>query len=189
MEMRRPLAIGFALLTVTLVGCGPADEDGGDFDLVIANGRVMDPESGLDAVRTIGIRGGSIATIADGEMDGARIIDATGLVVAPGFVDLHEHAQHEESYALMVRDGVTSALELEVGTADVGAWYAEREGGQIVNYGVSIGHIGIRMDLLDGLRARAGITLPIATWGGLIPADQEPGLSEATFLVDMRYAF
>lgn len=149
MEMRRPLAIGFALLTVTLVGCGPADEGGGDFDLVIANGRVMDPESGLDAVRTIGIRGGSIATIADGEMDGARIIDATGLVVAPGFVDLHEHAQHEESYALMVRDGVTSALELEVGTADVGAWYAEREGGQIVNYGVSIGHIGIRMDLLD----------------------------------------
>ena len=147
--MNRPAAIGIALFTGALVGCGPAAEGGGDFDLVIANGRVMDPESGLDAVRTIGIRGRSIAAILDGEIDGARTIDATGLVVAPGFIDLHEHGQQEESYALMVRDGVTSALELEVGTPDVGAWYAEREGGQIVNYGVSIGHIGVRMDLLD----------------------------------------
>ena len=147
--MKRAFATGIALLVGTLLGCDPADEGSGDFDLVITNGRVMDPESGLDAVRTIGIRGGSIAAIADGEIAGARTIDATGLVVAPGFVDLHEHGQQEESYALMVRDGVTSALELEVGTADVGAWYAEREGGQIVNYGVSIGHIGVRMDLLD----------------------------------------
>jgi dihydroorotase-like cyclic amidohydrolase len=147
--MKRTLATVIALLAGPLLGCGPADEGSDDFDLVITNGRVMDPESGLDAVRTIGIRGGSIAVIADGEIDGARTIDAIGLVVAPGFVDLHEHGQQEESYALMVRDGVTSALELEVGTADVGAWYAEREGGQIVNYGVSIGHIGVRMDLLD----------------------------------------
>lgn len=147
--MKRTLTIGIGLLIGTLLGCDPAEESAGDFDLVIANGRVMDPESGLDAVRTIGIRGGSIAAIVDGGIDGAQTIDATGLVVAPGFIDLHEHGQFEEAYALMVRDGVTSALELEVGTPDVGAWYAEREGGQIINYGVSIGHIGVRMDLLD----------------------------------------
>ena len=147
--MKHTLAIAIALLIGTLPGCGPTDEGGADFDLVIWNGRVMDPESGLDAVRTIGIRDGSIVAIGEEEMDGARTLDATGLVVAPGFVDLHEHAQQEEYYALMVRDGVTSALELEVGTPDVGAWYAEREGGQIINYGVSIGHIGVRMDLLD----------------------------------------
>ena len=58
-------------------------------------------------------------------------------VVAPGFIDLHEHGQQEESYRMMVRDGVTSAFELEVGTADVAAWYEAREGGQIVNYGVA----------------------------------------------------
>jgi N-acyl-D-aspartate/D-glutamate deacylase len=69
-------------------------------------------------------------------------------VVAPGFVDLHEHGQQEESYAMMVRDGVTSAFELEVGTEDVGAWYGGREGGQIVNYGVSAGHIRARMKVL-----------------------------------------
>lgn len=118
------------------------------FDLVIANGRVMDPESGLDAVRNVGIRAGRIAAISASPLIGTRMIDATNLVAAPGFIDLHEHGQQEESYALMVRDGVTSAFELEVGTADVTAWYAAREPGQIVNYGVSAGHIPARMKVL-----------------------------------------
>ena len=118
------------------------------FDLVIAGGRVMDPESGLDAVRNVGIRDGKITAISEDVLGGDRVIDATGLVVAPGFVDLHEHGQDSAAYALMVRDGVTSALELEVGTADVAEWYAAREGGQIVHYGVSIGHIPVRMAVL-----------------------------------------
>ncbi len=116
---------------------------------MIANGRVMDPESGLDAVRHVGIRGGTIAAISDTPLAGARVIDAARHVVAPGFVDLHEHGQQDESYRMMVRDGVTSAFELEVGTANVAAWYAAREGGQIVNYGVSIGHIPARMKVLE----------------------------------------
>lgn len=134
-----------ALIVTAACGGEPATQ----FDLVIANGRVIDPESGLDAVRSIGIEDGRITAVLDGEMQGNRTIDATGLVVSPGFIDLHEHGQTEEAYALMVRDGVTTALELEVGTPDVDGWYAAREGGQIVNYGVSIGHIGVRMDLLD----------------------------------------
>src|SRR5439155_16031154 len=114
------------------------------YDLVVANGRVVDPESGLDAVRNVGVRAGHIEQISTTPLNGSRVIDASGLVVAPGFIDLHEHGQQEEAYALMVRDGVTSALELEVGTADVAAWYAARERGQIVNYGVSAGHIPAR---------------------------------------------
>jgi N-acyl-D-aspartate/D-glutamate deacylase len=124
-------------------------ERGTSYDLVIANGRVIDPESKLDAVRNVGIDAGRIQTISESPLHGARVIDAKGLVVAPGFIDLHEHGQQEESYGLMVRDGVTSALELEVGTGDVGKWYAERERGQIVNYGVSIGHIKARMKVLN----------------------------------------
>ena len=77
-----------------------------------------------------------------------RPADAARHVVAPGFVDLHEHGQQDESYRMMVRDGVTSAFELEAGTADVAGWDAAREGGQVVNYGVSVGHIPARMKVL-----------------------------------------
>jgi N-acyl-D-aspartate/D-glutamate deacylase len=118
------------------------------YDLVIANGRVIDPESGLEAVRHVGIRGGSIAAISETPLAGARVIDAGNLVVAPGFIDLHEHGQQDDSYRMMVRDGVTSAFELEVGTGDVAAWYDARKTGQIVNYGVAIGHIPARMKVL-----------------------------------------
>jgi N-acyl-D-aspartate/D-glutamate deacylase len=119
-----------------------------DFDVVILNGRVMDPESGLDAVRSVGIRGGSIAAIEPGPLRGRTTIDATGHVVAPGFVDLHRHGQNDENYRYAALDGVTSVFELEVGTPDVDGWYREREPGRLVNYGVAIGHIGVRMAVL-----------------------------------------
>lgn len=138
----RTLLVSLSLATA----CG--QEPAATYDLVIANGRVIDPESGFDSVRSVGITGGQVTAITAEPLQGTRVIDATGHVVAPGFVDLHEHGQQEESYAMMVRDGVTSAFELEVGTGDVATWYAEREGGQIVNYGVSIGHIKARMKVL-----------------------------------------
>jgi len=118
------------------------------YDLVIQNGRVMDPESGLDAPRHIGITKGVIQEISEKPLEGKRSIDARGLVVAPGFVDLHRHGQTPEAYELLAQDGVTSALELEVGVADIDAWYAEREGKALVNYGASIGHIPVRMKLM-----------------------------------------
>jgi N-acyl-D-aspartate/D-glutamate deacylase len=141
----RPLLVQAIILAAALfAGCSR----GPGYDLVIANGRVMDPESGFDSVRNIGIRDGRIETIATTPLNGTRVIEATNLVVAPGFIDLHEHGQQEESYSMMVRDGVTSAFELEVGTGDVANWYGSREGGQIVNYGVSVGHIPARMKVL-----------------------------------------
>jgi N-acyl-D-aspartate/D-glutamate deacylase len=146
-----PLAGLAAIVTsvavvMLLASCGGQPAPG--FDLVIANGRVMDPESGLDAVRHVGIRAGTIGAISGSPLTGTRLIDAANLVVSPGFVDLHEHGQQEEAYRMMVRDGVTSAFELEVGTGDVAAWYAARDAGQIVNYGVAIGHIPARMKVL-----------------------------------------
>ena len=142
--MRHLTYAALPALLLAASACGPSTT----YDLVIANGRVMDPESGLDAVRQVGISGGRIAALSEARLQGTRTMDASGLVVAPGFIDLHEHGQQELAYSLMVRDGVTSGFELEVGTDDVARWYAARDGGQIVNYGVSIGHIPVRMRVL-----------------------------------------
>src|SRR5687768_14944554 len=82
-----------------------------NFDLMIANGRVIDPESGLNEIRHIGISGRTIAAISAEPLSGRARIDATGLVVAPGFIDLHAHGQTPETYRYQARDGVTTALE------------------------------------------------------------------------------
>lgn len=136
------------LLALTAGGCEPGP-DGPPYDLVLAEGRVMDPESGLDAVRWVGIRDGRIATVSQGPLEGADTLDAAGLVVGPGYIDLHAHGQDEENYRLFSLNGVTTALELEVGTAEVDEWYREREGHARLNHGVSIGHLGVRIALYD----------------------------------------
>ncbi len=115
------------------------------YDIVIVNGRVIDPESGLDAVRNVGVSAGTIKAVTANRLSGRTMIDAKGLIVSPGFIDLHQHGQNEENYRFKVMDGVTTALELEVGTGDVDGWYAEREGKATINYGVSIGHLAARM--------------------------------------------
>ena len=120
MNPKLPVAV---LLIATLAAC--AGESAPTYDLAINNGHVIDPESGLDDVRHLGISDGRIVVVSEEPVSGTRTIDATGHVVSPGFIDLHEHGQFEEAYAMMVRDGVTTAFELEVGAPDVDAWYAE----------------------------------------------------------------
>jgi dihydroorotase-like cyclic amidohydrolase len=115
------------------------------YDRVILGGRVIDPASGLDAVHNIGLQDGRIAVITTDAIVGRDTVDARGLVVAPGFIDLHAHGQTPETYRFESLDGVTTSLELELGTADVAAWYGERAAGERINYGVSIGHIKVRM--------------------------------------------
>ena len=118
------------------------------YDIVISGGRVMDPESGLDAIRNVGINGHTIAAISDRPLQGRTTIDAKGLVVSPGFIDLHCHGQDDENYRFKARDGVTTALEMEVGVSPVAPWYAERVGKALVNYGASSGHIPARMAVM-----------------------------------------
>ena len=126
------------------------------FDIVLANGRVMDPESNLDAVRYIGIRNGKIAAISTRPLRGRTMIDAKGLVVAPGFIDLHSHGQDDENYRYKARDGVTTALEMEVGVSPVAAWYAKREGRSLINFGATVGHIPAKMAVMKD----TGLFLP-----------------------------
>jgi N-acyl-D-aspartate/D-glutamate deacylase len=120
-------------------------------DVVIVGGRVIDPETNLDAVRTVGVRNGRIASISGASsVPRARdTVNARGLVVAPGFVDLHRHGIDSANYELLARDGVTTALELEIGAYPIARWYAAREGRALVNFGASVGHIGARHAMLD----------------------------------------
>lgn len=126
-----------------LIWLGPAL--GQDFDLVLAHGRVLDPETRLDAIRHVGIRDGVIRAVSEIPLPGRAVVDAAGHVIAPGFIDLHQHAHRPEDYELKAQDGVTAAFELEVGTADVDAWYAARAGKALIHHGVSAGHIPCRM--------------------------------------------
>ncbi|HLW97849.1 MAG TPA: amidohydrolase family protein [Candidatus Acidoferrales bacterium] len=142
------IAIGLAVMAVIYAAGARLAAQGERYDLVIANGRVMDPESGLDAVRNVGISGGKIRAISTGPLQGKNTIDAKGLVVAPGFIDLHEHGDEPRNYQFQAHDGVTTSLELEKGTDDVQDWYAEREGKSLINFGVSIGHIPVRMKVM-----------------------------------------
>src|SRR5271167_438481 len=139
------VCLGMALSYAVEAGLAADDER---YDAVIANGRVMDPESGLDAVRNVGISGGKIRAISSSALQAKATLDAKGLVVAPGFIDLHEHGQEPRNYQFQAHDGVTTTLELEAGTADVDGWYAQREGKALINYGVSVGHIPVRMKVI-----------------------------------------
>ena len=114
------------------------------YDLVIQGGRVLDPETGLDAVRNVGITQGKIKKISAETLDGKRVISARGLVVAPGFIDLHQHGQDLESQRVKALDGVTTALEMEIGKPDVAAFLQPMEGHSLINYGTAASHVAAR---------------------------------------------
>jgi N-acyl-D-aspartate/D-glutamate deacylase len=148
-------AVALPLIVLT----ASAQSSSADLDLVILNGRVMDPESGLDAVRNVGVKDGRIAALTSDAIQGRETIDARNMVLAPGFIDLHSHGQDDENYRFKAMDGVTTALELEVGVGDVDRWYATRAGKALINFGASAGHIPARMALMHDT-------------GGLLPRDK-----------------
>jgi len=142
----RQRCLGWALATLIvnffLLSVPTAAQN--NYDIVIANGRVMDPETGLDAIRHVGIRGQSIVAISKEPLQGQTLVDATGLVVAPGFIDLHAHGQSARANDFQAMDGVTTALELESGVIDMQSFLARREGEAVINYGASIAHAALR---------------------------------------------
>jgi len=164
------------------------------YDIVILHGRVMDPETGLDAIRNVGIQGKKIVAISAEPMQGKTVIDATGLVVAPGFIDLHSHGQDEENYRYKAMDGVTTALELEKGVWPVASWYAEREGKALINYGASSGQIPVCMAVMHDTgswlpRDKVITDTPTAAQQEQILADIEEGLRQGGLGIGMGLAY
>ena len=143
------------------------------YDLVILNGRVMDPETKTDRIANVAVRGGKIAVISAGPLQGARTIDARGLVVAPGFIDIHSHAQYAFGYDQQARDGVTTALELEEGVYPVAPFYAVRAGKTRINFGASVGLQSIRVKIKTGIDEEGSLDAPFASWGKILPRKSE----------------
>jgi N-acyl-D-aspartate/D-glutamate deacylase len=119
------------------------------YDVVLVGGRVIDPETGLDAVRTVAIRGDTIVKISTDRLAGKRVIDATGLVVSPGFIDLHQHGQTPQDGALKAFDGVTSGLEMEIGAPNVASFLAKKQGHSLIHYGTTASHPAARAAAFD----------------------------------------
>lgn len=157
-----------SLLAAGLCLCASPAFAQSSYDLVINGGRVIDPESGLDAVRHVGIRGDRIVAISATPLQGRDAINATGLVVSPGFIDLHRHAVGNTSFQYAAHDGVTSTFELEIGTPDVEAWYRMLGPSRLINFGVAAGHIGARMEVLGD----KGFLLPVGPGRGAATPEQ-----------------
>jgi dihydroorotase len=139
-----------AIVVILFAGAGMTTPADAARDLVLVGGRVMDPETQLDAVRNVVIEDGRITAITTERPSGGTTIDVSGLVVAPGFIDLHAHGQDMVSNRFQAADGVTTSMDLEIGMFPVKAWYESRKGEALINYGVTVSHVAARYAALEG---------------------------------------
>jgi N-acyl-D-amino-acid deacylase len=143
-------AITFSALLISASMCSTAL--GQNYDIVILNGRVMDPETKFDAIRNVGVKDGKIVTITEKAISGEETIDAKDHVVAPGFIDTHTHSSDKFSVKMSMMDGVTTGLDLELGALNIADWYERENGKWPMNYGQAVGHEYVRMMVHDGLK-------------------------------------
>src|SRR6202167_3453919 len=177
--MHRLISTLFVLVAV-LLGCLTSNMAAQQYDLVLEGGRVMNPETGMDAVRNVGIRDGKIVRVSPEALSGRRVIRASGLVVAPGFIDLHQHGQDLASQRVKALDGVTTALEMEIGVPDVAQFLQAKAGHSLINYGTSASHVAARA-FVFGAPLPAGEILPKSG-----PATDRPAAPEQIEAIERR---
>ena len=121
------------------------------FDVLIAGGTVVDGSGGARLRSDVAVKDGRIAAIGRiPRSQAAQVIDAAGLVVAPGFIDVHTHAENiaeRPAASNFVRMGVTTVVAGNCGTSalDVSAALgALRDEGIAINYATLIGHNTVR---------------------------------------------
>ncbi|WP_255265979.1 amidohydrolase family protein [Sphingopyxis terrae] len=151
--MVRPARAAALLLAAAALAANlsaAASQAGPVHDIVYTGARAIDPETGLDAVRNIAVDGDRIAAVSEAPLKGRRVIDARGLVAAPGFIDIHSHATTRDAARYQAKDGVTTRLELEIGTWPVPTWYEAKRGRELLNYGTSAGHTALRYFIQKG---------------------------------------
>lgn len=152
LSRREVLVAGAAL---GLAGISTAAED---YDIVIQGGTVIDPETRFRGVRYVGVRGGKIAAVSKTKLKGRKMLDAGGLIVAPGFIDPIAHGQNLENDRLQALDGVTTKLQMENGVDDQDTWHKEQLGKRMLNYGAGYSHTKARGTLFKEDSERAVAT-------------------------------
>ncbi|MDE3261905.1 MAG: amidohydrolase family protein [Acidobacteriota bacterium] len=157
-----------------------------DLDLVITGGRVIDPETGLDAVRDVGVVRNEIVVISREVLQnrlkqGGVLLDASGKVVSPGFIDLHAHGQSTEANKYQAMDGVTTALELEGGVPRIARFIESRTGNAIIHYGASVSHGGLRILGIPDIADQAAGVLDAESTGAELVLEHAHLLREANY--------
>jgi len=127
------------VLLLTIIFCNAATAQSDSlYDIVFVGGRVIDPETKLDAIKNVAIKNNRVAEISSEPLNGKETINISGLVMAPGFIDLHIHGRTNKEQEYQLHDGITTALELEWGIEYLDKWYATRKGKALINYGASV---------------------------------------------------
>jgi hypothetical protein len=140
----------FVLVVILAIGCpGAIAAEAMQYDLVFTGGRVIDPESGFDQKTNVAISEGKIAAISELPLLGIETIDVSGLIVSPGFIDLHSHALTRLGQRFQAMDGVTTALELEAGVYPIDALTQLLSQKAVINYGASTSHLSIRQLVME----------------------------------------
>jgi cytosine/adenosine deaminase-related metal-dependent hydrolase len=133
--------------------------------LVLSGGRVIDPGTGLDQVTDVRVEDGKVTAVGPG-LTGDTMLDVTGLIVGPGFVDLHSHVHTIAGQRLQALDGVTTALDLEAGLMPVAKAYTDAAAeGRPLHYGFSASWGGARAQVLLGIPRTASLVEDLEVLG------------------------
>ena len=166
-------------VAAVLAGVSPAWTE--DFDLIIRHGRVIDGSGNPSYLADVAVSDGHIARI--GHIDGTAKteIDAAGLIVAPGFIDVHTHADEVADQPLaenFLRMGVTSIVVGNCGGSalDVGKFYREVEHNKVsINVTTLIGHNTVRQAAMGGSFDRAPTPEEMARMKSLVDRAMQDG--------------
>jgi dihydroorotase len=136
----------FPAVLLTTLSCQAPSAETQEYDLVIMGGRIMDPETGRDELANVGVRGDRIAVVTTDTILGRQTLDATGLMVAPGFIDILSSIRPERKAHLdKAADGVTTAIGLHGGPLDVTGYVRRQEAARpVVNYAATVDHRDVR---------------------------------------------
>ena len=194
---------GGVLALAAVLWQAPLGSQPAAYDLVIRGGRVVDGTGNPWFVADVGVRGDTIVAVGPRlEAAGARVVEARGLVVSPGFVDAHTHVEPREGGEDIignpaaennVRQGVTTVIGSPDGggPVDVGAFLAKVEAARpAVNVGAFIGHGSVRGAVM-GDENRTATPAELERMRELVRAgmrDGAVGLSTGLFYVPGNYA-